>query len=241
MKRACEADKSVGNSDFCCLGEIVIGNFVLFSLSRCPRLVVVSGMKCDALPGCLVGTGCGGSAGRRGGNNRQGFWEDAYCVGMTVVRDKFNKLCCISCHSAIGVGMGFMGQCDNASASNREARGGQLVCGNCWGECLLILGGFFHCYVSGVCVVRATERTLNCGSCSVCPLQALEKLWRGKKHIRSSTPMCRVQCAFPIQITLSDGESIPFHVACPLLYQMGRRCHQHRGIVIFRMCCISME
>jgi len=29
-------------------------------------------------------------------------------------------------------------------------------------------------------VVRATECTLNCGSRSVCPLQALEKLWRGE-------------------------------------------------------------
>jgi hypothetical protein len=57
------------------------------------------------LPGCLVGTGCGGSAGRKGGCNHQGFWEDANCVGMTVVRDKFNELCCVSCHSAIGVGM----------------------------------------------------------------------------------------------------------------------------------------
>jgi len=124
-------------------------------------------MKCDALPGHLVGTGCGGSAGRKGGYNCQGFWEDVYCVGMTVVRDKFNKLCCVSCHRAIGVGMGYMGRCDNDSASTREARGGQLVCGNCWGECLLILDGFFHCYVSGVCVVHVTERTLNCGSRSV--------------------------------------------------------------------------
>jgi len=45
-------------------------------------------------------------------------WDD-------VVRDKFNKLCCVLCHSAIGVGMGFVGWHDSDSASNREARGGQ--------------------------------------------------------------------------------------------------------------------
>ena len=67
-KCACEADKSVGDSDFCCLGKVVICNVVLFSLSRCPRLVVVSGMKCNALSGRLVGTGCRGSAGRGGGS-----------------------------------------------------------------------------------------------------------------------------------------------------------------------------
>ena len=88
-------------------------------------MIIASGMKCDALPGHLVGTGCRGSAGRKGGYNRQGFWEDAYCVGMTVVRDKFNEICCVSCHNAIGVGMGFVGRCDSDSASNREARGGQ--------------------------------------------------------------------------------------------------------------------
>ena len=96
-----------------------------FSLSWCPCLIIISGMKCDALPVHLVGAGCGGSAGRKGGYNHQGFWEDANCVGMTVVRDKFNKLCCVSCHSATGVGMGFVGRRDIDSASNREARGGQ--------------------------------------------------------------------------------------------------------------------
>ena len=40
-------------------------------------------------------------------------------------------------------------------------------------------------------MVRATERTLNCGSHSVCPLQALEKLWRGEKD----TFGLRLQCA----------------------------------------------
>jgi len=67
----------------------------------------------------------GGGSGCKGGYDRQGFWEDANCVGMTVVREKFNKLCCVSCHSAIGVGMGFVGRCDSDLASNREARGGQ--------------------------------------------------------------------------------------------------------------------
>ena len=121
----CEADESVDDSELCCLVEVVICNVVLFSLSWCPHLIVVSGMKCDALPGHLVGTGCRGSAGRKGGCNHQGFWEDVNCVGMTVVRDKFNKLCCVLCHSAIGVGMVFVGRCDSDSASNGEARGGQ--------------------------------------------------------------------------------------------------------------------
>ena len=123
----CEADKSVGYSELCCLVEVVICSVVLFSLSWNPHLIVASGMKCDVLPGHLVGSGgCGGSAGREGRYDCQGFWEDANCVGMTVVRDKFNKLCCVSCHSAIGVGMGFvLGRRDSDSASNREARGGQ--------------------------------------------------------------------------------------------------------------------
>jgi len=121
----CEADETVGNSELCCLIEVVICNVVFFSLSWCPCLIVVSGMKCDALPGHLVGAGCGGSAGCKGGYNRQGFWEDVNCVGMTVVKDKFNELCCVSCHSAIGVGMGFVRRRDSDSASNREARGGQ--------------------------------------------------------------------------------------------------------------------
>ena len=170
-KRECEADEFVGDSELCCLVEVVICSVVLFSLSWCPRLIVASGMKCDVLPGHLVGTGCKGSAGRRGGNNCQGFWEDAYCVGMTVVRDKFNKLCCVSCHSAIGVGMGFVGRRDSDSASNREARGGQwVVYDSRWRGCLLILGGFFRCNVYGVCVVFAVKCTLNCGGGSVRPL-----------------------------------------------------------------------
>ena len=102
MERACEADKSIGDSDFCCLGKGVICNIVLFLLSRCPCLFVISSMlKCDALPGRLVGTMCGGSAGHRGKNNHQGFWEDANCVGMTIVRNKFNKFCRVSCHVSL--------------------------------------------------------------------------------------------------------------------------------------------
>ena len=137
---------------------------------RCPRLVVVSGMKCDALPGRLVGTGCGGSAGRRGGEcNRQGFGEDANCVGMTVVRNKFNKLCHVLCHSAIGVGVFYVGWHDSDPASNGEACGGQcVVYDSRWRGCLLILGGFFRCNVSGVCFV--VKCTLNCGGRSVRPL-----------------------------------------------------------------------
>ena len=50
-----------------------------------------------------------------------------------------------------------------------------------WRGCLLILGGFFRCNVSGVCVVFAVKRTLNCGGRNVRPLQSLEELWRGEK------------------------------------------------------------
>ena len=182
MKRACEADKSVGDSDFCCLGKVVICTVVLFSLSRCPRLIVVSGMKYNVSSGHLVGTGCKGSAGRREKSNHQGLWEDANCVGVTIVRNKFNKLCHVSCHSAIGVGMFYMGRRDSDPAFNGEARGGQrVVYDSRWRGCFLILGGFFWCNVSGVCMVFVAKCMLNCGGCSVRPVQALEELWRGGK------------------------------------------------------------
>mgnify|MGYP006158919479 CR=1 FL=1 len=102
---------------------------------------------------------------------------------MTIVRYKFNKLCRVSCHSAIGVGMGFVGRCDSDSASNGEARGGQwVVYDSCWKGCLLISGVFFQSNVSGVCmVVFVVKCTLDCGGCSVHPLQSLEELWRGEK------------------------------------------------------------
>ena len=74
-------------------------------------------MKCDALPGHLVGAGYWGSACRKGGYNCQGFWEDANCVGVTIVRNKFNKLCHVSCHSAIGVGVFYMGRRDSVGDS----------------------------------------------------------------------------------------------------------------------------
>ena len=101
---------------------------------------------------------------------------------MTVVRNKFNKLCHVSCHSAIGVGMFYVGRRDSDPASNGEARGGQwVVYDSRWRGCLLILGGFFRCNGSGVCTVFASKCTLNCGGCSVHPLQSLEELWRGEK------------------------------------------------------------
>jgi len=106
-----------------------------------------------------------------GGGNRQGFGEDANCVGMTVVRNKFNKLCRVLCHSAIGVGVFYVGRHDSNPASNGEACGGQcVVFDSRWRGCLLILGGFFRCNVSGVCVVFAAKCTLNCGGRSVRPL-----------------------------------------------------------------------
>ena len=132
--------------------------------------------------GALLGQGAGGVLVAGGECNRQGFGEDANCVGMTIVRDKFNKLCRVSCHSAIGVGVFYMERRDSDPASNGEARGGQwVVYDSRWKGCLLILGGFFRCNVSGVCVVFAAKCTLNCGGRSVRPLQALEELWRGKK------------------------------------------------------------
>ena len=64
----------------------------------------------------------------RGGEcDRQGFGEDVSRVGMTIVRYKFNKLCRVSCHSAIGVGVFYMGRHDSDPASNGEAHGGQWV------------------------------------------------------------------------------------------------------------------
>ncbi len=102
---------------------------------------------------------------------------------MTIVRDKFNKLCRVSCHSAICVGMFYMGRRDSDPASNGEARGGQwVVYDSRWGGCLLILGGFVRCNVSGVCMVFVAKCTLNCGGRSGHPLQSLEELWRGKEN-----------------------------------------------------------
>ena len=134
---------------------------------------------------CIVWAPCWdrvqGECWSRGGEcNRQGFGEDANCVGMTIVRDKFNKLCHVLCHSAIGVGVFYMGRRDSDPASNGEARGGQwVVYDSHWRGCLSILGGFFKCYM--LCVVFAAKCTLNSSGRSVCPLQALEELWRGKK------------------------------------------------------------
>ena len=56
-----------------------------------------------------------------------------------------------------------------------------------------------------------------------------------KRRIRSSTPTCRVQCAFPIQITQSGGRSIPFRIVCPPSCRTGMRHHQHRGTAVFHM------
>ena len=42
-KRACDADEYVCNSELCCLLKVVICSVVLFSLSWCPRLIIVSG------------------------------------------------------------------------------------------------------------------------------------------------------------------------------------------------------
>jgi hypothetical protein len=77
----------------------------------------------------------------------------------------------------------YMGRHDSDPASNGEARGGQwFVYDNRWRGCLLILGGFFRCNVSGVCMVFASKCTLNCGGRNLRPLQSLEELWRGEKY-----------------------------------------------------------
>jgi hypothetical protein len=115
--------------------------------------------------GALLGQGAGGVLVAGGGEcNRQGFGKDANCVGMTIVKYKINKLCRVSCRSAIGVGVFYMGRRDSDPASNGEARGGQwVVYDSRWRGCLLILGGFFRCNVSRVCMVFAAKCTLNCG------------------------------------------------------------------------------
>jgi hypothetical protein len=124
MERAREADKFIGNGEVCRFGKVVICDVVLFPLSRLPLLIVVGSRKCNAVFGCCAGVGCR-EGGHWGGCNRQRFGEDADCIVGTIVRGKCNKLHCVLRHYASGVGVLQVGRCDNNTASDGEARGGQ--------------------------------------------------------------------------------------------------------------------
>ena len=69
MERACEAYKSVGDREVCCLGKIVICNVVAFHFPWCPHAIFVGGRECNAL------SGCPGAGGRGGGAD--GWWGGA--------------------------------------------------------------------------------------------------------------------------------------------------------------------
>ncbi len=124
MERARETDKSVGNREVCHFGEVVIRDVVLFLLSRRPLLIVVGSRKCNAVFGCCAGAGCRGG-GHWWGCNHQRFGEDADCIVGTIIRGKCNKFHCVLHHYASGVGVLWVGRCDNDTASDDEARGGQ--------------------------------------------------------------------------------------------------------------------
>ena len=70
-KHACEADKSFSDRELCSLGKVGICKVVLFSLSLCLRVIVVSGKKCNVLPGRLVGA----------------VFEGSDCTGSVIVKD----------------------------------------------------------------------------------------------------------------------------------------------------------
>ena len=95
----------------------------------------------------------------------------------------------------------------------------------CWfGGCSSVTMRLERCH--GMLMVLAAVRVRS---------RRWKNCWGGGKHIRSLTPMCRVRCAFPIQITQSGGRLIPFYIAGPILCQMGRRHYQHKGTAVFHM------